>query len=202
MQTSHPDVYAAGDVSGGPEYVYVAAAGGRVAAENAVKSLALGGESSEGPRDLDLSIVPRVTFTSPQVASVGITEEVARAAGIRVDVSVLEMTQVPRALVAHDARGLVKIVAESGSGRILGVHAVEERRRVHGRSRARDPLRPDGARYLRHTASVPDVGREREARRAGIQHGCLRSELLRMKPLSMYIAAGVQSIAIQAVGHV
>ncbi len=124
MQTSHPDVYAAGDVSGGPEYVYVAAAGGRVAAENAVKSLALGGESSEGPRDLDLSIVPRVTFTSPQVASVGITEEVARAAGIRVDVSVLEMTQVPRALVAHDARGLVKIVAESGSGRILGVHAV------------------------------------------------------------------------------
>ena len=120
MRTSNPDIYAAGDVTGGPQYVYVAAAGGRAAAENALNSLSPG----DIPRVLDLSVVPRVTFASPQVASVGRTEAAARAEGLAVDVSVLDMGQLPRALVAHDSRGFVKVVAESGSGRILGVHAV------------------------------------------------------------------------------
>lgn len=123
--TTHPDVYAAGDVTGGPGYVYVAAAGGRVAAENAVNALS---DASEGgtpaPREFDLSVVPNVTFTSPQVASVGLTETGARDAGYEVKVSVLEMVQVPRALVSHHTAGLVKIVAETESGRLLGVHAL------------------------------------------------------------------------------
>lgn len=124
MRTTNPDVYAAGDVTGGPGYVYVAAAGGRVAAENALKSLSPTGTPSDEPRELDLSAVPNVTFTSPQVASVGLTESRAREAGLHVDVSVLEMKHVPRALVSRDLRGLVKIVAETGSGKLLGVHAV------------------------------------------------------------------------------
>ena len=124
MRTSNPHIYAAGDVTGGPGYVYVAAAGGRVAAENAMKSLAPTGTASDDPREFDVSVVPSVTFTSPQVGSVGLTEAAARAAGYHVDVSVLDMGQVPRALVAHDHRGMVKIVAETGSGKILGVHAV------------------------------------------------------------------------------
>ncbi|MGQ0648363.1 MAG: mercury(II) reductase [Gemmatimonadaceae bacterium] len=115
LQTTNPDVYAAGDVTGGPGYVYVAAAGGRVAAENA-----LSGER----RELDLSAVPNVTFTSPQVASIGLTEAAARAAGHHIEVSTLAMEHVPRALVSHDRRGLVKVVAEVGTGRFLGVHAV------------------------------------------------------------------------------
>lgn len=124
MRTSNPHIYAAGDVTGGPGYVYVAAAGGRVAAENAMKSLAPTGTASDDPREFDISVVPSVTFTSPQVGSVGLTEAAARAVGYHVDVSVLDMAQVPRALVAHDHRGMVKIVAETGSGKILGVHAV------------------------------------------------------------------------------
>ena len=124
MRTTNADIYAAGDVVGGPAYVYVAAAGGRAAAENAMRSLSGTGAPGDPPRALDLSVVPSVTFTHPQVASVGRTEAAARAEGIPVDVSVLEMGQLPRALVAHDTRGIVKIVAESGSGRILGVHAV------------------------------------------------------------------------------
>ena len=124
MRTSARDIYAAGDVTGGPAYVYVAAAGGRVAAENAMKSLAPTGTSSDDPREFDLSVVPSVTFSDPQVASVGLTESTARAKGMHVDVSVLDMAQVPRALVARDVRGIVKIVAETGSGKILGVHAV------------------------------------------------------------------------------
>lgn len=124
MRTSAKDIYAAGDVTGGPAYVYVAAAGGRVAAENAMKSLAPTGASSDDPREFDLSVVPSVTFSDPQVASVGLTESAARAKGMHVDISVLDMAQVPRALVARDVRGIVKIVAEAGSGKILGVHVV------------------------------------------------------------------------------
>lgn len=115
LRTSAPDVYAAGDVTGGPGYVYVAAASGRIAAENA-----LSGEQ----REIDLSTVPNVTFTSPQVASVGLTEAAARAEGYNVQVSSLPMEHVPRALVSHDRRGLVKIVSEAVTGRILGVHAI------------------------------------------------------------------------------
>lgn len=122
LRTSNPDVYAAGDVAGGPQYVYVAAAGGRVAAENAVN--AINGAAAEDARELDLSVVPGVTFTSPQVGSVGLTEAAARAAGHAVDVSVLEMAHVPRALVSYDMRGFVKLVAEAESGKLLGVHAI------------------------------------------------------------------------------
>ena len=122
LRTSNPDMYAAGDVAGGPQYVYVAAAGGRVAAENAVN--AINGAAGEDARELDLSVVPNVTFTSPQVGSVGLTEAAARAAGYAVDVSVLEMAHVPRAIVSHDTRGFVKLVAETESGRLLGVHAI------------------------------------------------------------------------------
>jgi mercuric reductase len=124
MRTSNANVYAAGDVTGGPGYVYVAAAGGRVAAENAMKSLSPAGVGSEDPREFDLSVVPNVTFTSPQVGSVGLTEARARDQGIHIQVSRLEMEQVPRALVSHDKRGFVKIVSEAASGKILGVHAV------------------------------------------------------------------------------
>ena len=115
MRTTNPAIFAAGDVTGGPGFVYVAAAGGRIAAENAL---------SGGRRELDLTVVPAVTFTSPQVSSVGLTEAAARAAGHQVQVSTLAMEQVPRALVSRDARGLVKIVAETGTGRILGIHAL------------------------------------------------------------------------------
>ncbi len=124
MRTSNPDVYAAGDVTGGSGYVYVAAAGGRVAAENAMNSLSLTGSPGDEPRELDLSAVPNVTFTAPQVGSIGLTEAKAREAGHNIDISVLVMEHVPRAIVSRDTRGLVKIVAEVGSGKILGIHAV------------------------------------------------------------------------------
>jgi mercuric reductase len=115
LRASNPDIYAAGDVTGGPGYVYVAAAGGRVAAENAL---------SDEQRELDLRTVPNVTFTAPQVGSVGLTEARAREAGYNVQVTALPMEHVPRAIVSHDTRGLVKIVSEAGSGRLLGIHAV------------------------------------------------------------------------------
>ncbi|MBA3558029.1 MAG: mercury(II) reductase [Gemmatimonadaceae bacterium] len=124
MRTSNTDIFSAGDVTGGPGYVYVAAAGGRIAAENAMKSLASTGTSSDDRRELDLSTVPNVTFTSPQVGSVGLTEAKARELGHHVQVAVLRLDQVPRALVSGDTRGIVKMVADTASGKLLGIHAV------------------------------------------------------------------------------
>lgn len=124
MRTSNPNVYAAGDVTGGPGYVYVAAAGGRVAAENAMKSLSPAGTPSVDPREFDLSVVPNVTFTAPQVGSVGLTEARARELGHNVQVAILPIAQVPRALVSYDTRGFVKVVADAASGKLLGIHAV------------------------------------------------------------------------------
>ena len=113
MRTSRPGVYAAGDVTGLDLYVYMAAHGGKVAAENAVEGDKL---------QYDISAIPDVTFTDPQVASVGLTESAARSAGLDVEVRVVALDQVPRALAARDTRGLIKLVAETGSGRILGAH--------------------------------------------------------------------------------
>lgn len=124
MRTTNPDIFAAGDVTGGPGYVYVAAAGARIAAENAIKSLSPVGTSSDYPREFDMSVVPNVTFTSPQVASVGQTERKARELGLSVQVSTLDLSQLPRALVSGESRGFVTIVAEAASGKLLGVHAV------------------------------------------------------------------------------
>jgi mercuric reductase len=113
MRTSKPGVYAAGDVTGRDQFVYMAAYGARIAAENA-----LNGNSKR----YDASAMPAVVFTDPQVASVGLTEAEAGAQGIKVKTSTLRLSYVPRALAARDTRGLVKLVAESTSGKLLGAH--------------------------------------------------------------------------------
>jgi mercuric reductase len=111
LRTSNPRVFAAGDVTGAPQYVYVSAYEGSLAVDNAL----LGAR-----RQVDLTGLPRVIFTSPPVASAGLTEAQAREAGWKVETSVLPLQAVPRALVDHDTRGLVKLVAEAGTGRLLG----------------------------------------------------------------------------------
>jgi mercury(II) reductase len=113
MRTSRAGVYAAGDVTGRDQFVYMAAYGAKIAAKNA-----LNGDSLR----YDAHAMPSVVFTDPQVASVGLTEAAARAAGHRVRVSVLALDQVPRALVARDMRGLIKLVADATTGKLLGAH--------------------------------------------------------------------------------
>lgn len=75
---------------------------------------------------MDYVGLPAVTFTSPQLASAGLTEEGARAAGYRCDCRVVALDQVPRALVNQDTRGAVKVVTDADTAKILGVHAVAE----------------------------------------------------------------------------
>lgn len=113
LRTTNPDVYAAGDCIGDPMFVYVAAYAGGLAAENA-----LGGTG----RVYDLFALPRVTFTDPQIASVGLTESQAREKGHNIRIALLDLKHVPRALAARDTRGLIKLIAEEETGRLLGAH--------------------------------------------------------------------------------
>ena len=113
LQTTNPDVYAAGDVIGDPMFVYVAAYGGALAAENALTG---------NGRRYDLSALPKVTFTDPAVASVGLTEDEARAQGIEPLASKLPLDYVPRALAARDTRGFIKLVADAATKKIIGAH--------------------------------------------------------------------------------
>lgn len=111
LRTTNPRLYAAGDVTGEPMHVYVAAHAAALAAENAL--------SSES-RPIDLSAMPAVTFTDPAVAVVGLTEEKAREAGYEPLVANLPLEHVPRALAARDTRGFIKLVADAETRRILG----------------------------------------------------------------------------------
>jgi mercuric reductase len=113
QQTPNPKVWAAGDVSGAPQYVYVAAETGRAAAVNA-----LGGKA-----EVDYTGLPGVVFIRPQLAGAGLTEAQALAAGHACDCRVLGAADIPRALANHDHLGALKLVIDAESGKVLGVHA-------------------------------------------------------------------------------
>jgi mercuric reductase len=117
LRTTNPLVWAAGDVTPAPQFVYVSAYEGALAAENAL----LG----EGRR-VDFTGLPRVIFTTPQVAGAGLTETQARDAGFDVKISVLPPSAVPRALVNRDTHGVIKLVADAATDRVLGASVMGE----------------------------------------------------------------------------
>lgn len=117
QRTSMFPIYAAGDVTNQPRFVYVAAAGAATAAQNALAG---------GNEQLDFAALPQVVFTSPAIGQAGVTEAEARERGIDVATTVLPLEAVPRALVNDDTRGLFKLVADAGSGRLLGASILAE----------------------------------------------------------------------------
>jgi len=117
LRTANPRVWAAGDVTGAPQFVYVSAYHGALAAGNALLGAA---------QESDLTGLPRVIFTSPPAAGAGLTEAQARAAGHQVQTSVLPATAVPRALVNRDTTGVTKLVADAATGALLGASVVGE----------------------------------------------------------------------------
>ncbi len=117
LRTTNPRVFAAGDVTGAPQFVYVAAAQGTLAADNAIAGAS---------RLMDYAALPRVTFTSPNIGAVGLTDEEAQRAGYVCECRVMGLEHVPRARVNRDTRGLFKVVAERETGRMLGVHVLAE----------------------------------------------------------------------------
>ncbi|MFI6163038.1 mercury(II) reductase [Micromonospora haikouensis] len=117
LRTTNPRVWAAGDVTGHPQFVYVAGAHGALIVDNAF---------DHAGRTMDYTHLPRVTFTTPAIASVGLTDAQAAQQGLDCECRTLSLDYVPRAIVNRDTRGLVKIVAERGSGRIRGVHIIAD----------------------------------------------------------------------------
>ena len=81
---------------------------------------------TDGNAALDLTTLPRVIFTDRPFATVGFSEQAAHQEGIETDSRVLTLDNVPRALVNFDTRGLIKMVAEAGTGRLLGIQAVAQ----------------------------------------------------------------------------
>src|SRR5215469_1371015 len=115
MRTSVPTIYAAGDMTGGLLLAHVASAEATVAVE------AIAGQT---PAALDPLLMPRATYSIPQVASVGLTERQARDAGHDLTVGRFQFMANARATILNHREGLVKIVADRELGEILGVHFV------------------------------------------------------------------------------
>ena len=110
MRTNVEHIYAAGDCTSQPQFVYVAAAAGTRAAVNMT-----GGDAA-----IDLSTMPTVMFTEPQMATVGLTEAEAHFNNTETDSRLLPLENVPRSLANFKTRGFVKLVMEEGSRRLIG----------------------------------------------------------------------------------
>jgi mercuric reductase len=115
LRTTAKSVWAAGDVTGQMMLVTVSAMEGGIAAENAL---------SNARRRIDLTQVPHAIFTSPQVASIGLRERDAVAAGRNIQTAKLPFEHVPKAAAVRDTRGLLKLVVDGRNYRVLGAHLV------------------------------------------------------------------------------
>ena len=117
MSTANSRIWAAGDVTGHPQFVYVAAKQGSLAVDNAFTGAG---------RRMDYAALPRITFTDPTIASAGITEVQARERGIDCECRVVDFANLPRAIVSRNTHGVAKLVAERETGRVLGVHMLAD----------------------------------------------------------------------------
>jgi len=110
METSVEGIYAAGDCTHLPQYVYVAAAAGSRAGTN----------MTGGDAKLDLTTMPAVIFTDPQVATVGLSESDAKEKGIETESRVLTLDNIPRALANFETDGFIKLVSDKNSEKLIG----------------------------------------------------------------------------------
>jgi mercuric reductase len=113
MQTSSPDVFAAGDVVGEPMLETVAAKEGATAAENAIAG---------NRKKVDYSAIPHAVFTYPQVASVGLTEEETLEKFGTCSCRVLSFEAVPKAMITEETGGVIKMVIRPKTHEIVGIH--------------------------------------------------------------------------------
>jgi dihydrolipoamide dehydrogenase len=115
QRTSMPNIYAIGDVAGPPLLAHKAMADGVIAAENL---------AGQAPKPLQRMNIPSCTYCSPQIASIGLTEQGARAAGHALKVGRFPFRASGRALAMAETEGFVKLVADAQFGEILGVHII------------------------------------------------------------------------------
>ena len=115
METNISNIYAAGDVTNTPPFVYTAAKEGSTAVNNAF---------SLSKNTLDYSSLPWVVFTDPQIAGAGMDEVEAEKSGIPFEVSKLDLIHVPRALAAQDTRGFIKLIRNTETDKLIGARII------------------------------------------------------------------------------
>ena len=115
QSVSTPNVYAVGDAAGKHQHSPVAWYEGPIAARNALKG---------NERKVDFSVFPSAIFTIPAIGQVGLTEQEALKRGLQVKTSKLSYDSNPAAGVRNETEGLVKIVYEEATEKILGVHVI------------------------------------------------------------------------------
>lgn len=117
MRTAVPTIYACGDVAGPMQFTHLASHTAWYAAMNALlapwKSF-----------DADFRVIPRVTYTAPEIAAVGLSVEEAAAKGIAAEVTTYGLDDLDRAIADREAEGFVKLVTEAGTDKLLGVTIV------------------------------------------------------------------------------
>ncbi|ASO05851.1 MULTISPECIES: mercury(II) reductase [Arenibacter] len=115
METNISNIYAVGDVTITPAFVYTAATEGSTAVHNAFSST---------KTSIDYSSLPWVVFTDPQIAGAGIDENEAEKKEIPFEVSKLDLIHVPRALAAQDTRGFIKLIRNTETDKLIGARVV------------------------------------------------------------------------------
>ncbi|WP_445957659.1 mercury(II) reductase [Yeosuana sp.] len=115
METNVSNIYAAGDVTNTPAFVYTAATEGNTAVNNAF---------SLSKNSVDYSSLPWVVFTDPQIAGAGMDEIEAEKKGIPFEVSKLDLIHVPRALAAQDTRGFIKLIRNTETDKLIGARVI------------------------------------------------------------------------------
>lgn len=113
-RTNIPNIYAIGDIVAGPQLAHKASYEGKVAAE------AIAGEKSI----VDYLAIPAVCFTDPEMATVGYSEEQAKAEGLEVNVAKFPFAANGRALALNATEGFVKLVARKEDGLLVGAQIV------------------------------------------------------------------------------
>ena len=119
LQTSYPNIYAAGDVAGPYQFTHTAAHQAWYAAVNALFD-------PFKKFKADYSVIPWATFVEPEVARVGLNETDAREKGIAYEVSRYDIDDLDRAIADSEAHGFIKVLTVPGKDRILGVTIVGE----------------------------------------------------------------------------
>ncbi|MBS4191935.1 dihydrolipoyl dehydrogenase [Bacillus sp. FJAT-49705] len=114
-QTNEANIYAIGDVIGGLQLAHVASHEGIIAVEHI---------AGKNPSPLDPTLVSKCIYSSPEVASVGLTEDEAKINGYQVKTGKFSFRAIGKALVFGESDGFVKLVVEEGSNKLLGAHMV------------------------------------------------------------------------------
>ena len=115
MRTAEPHVYAIGDLIGGLMLAHVAAHEGIVAAH---------GIAGEAPEPIDYNHQPRATYTHPQVASIGLTEQQCDERGIAIKKGVFNFAAIAKAVIVGETEGFTKVIADATTDEVLGIHMI------------------------------------------------------------------------------